>query len=832
MNQQKQGTVYKNEQLNHIAYPMGGTGAGMICLNGRGNLRHFSLQHKPALDNNPEVFAALHITNGSTLIVEGEETGEMLSGGENFSRGSRRQPYGRPRFKKSSFSSRFPFATVDLQDDRVPLTVRITGWSPFIPNDEDNSGLPVAGVEYTLHNPGDTAVEGSLSLNMPRLFGTRQGGFTAKEDEEVEGQKQGIHRDQSGFTIFNCGNCEHPEQEGYFHVATDAPSPRIDVAWFRGRSFDYKSVLWNQIASGTLPDTQDLKDGAPSPGASLHVPFSLDGGEKKTIRFRLAWYVPFSLERKGSETEFAAMDCCSSKKEENYRPWYSNRFEGIDAVADYWNSQYDELKKRTELFTDTFYQNTLPEEITDAVAANLSILKSPTVLRQYDGRIWGWEGCNDDCGCCAGSCTHVWNYAQAIAHLFPRLERTLRETEFIESLCADGWQTFRVPLPVVQISSDDPQSWGKSQDVAVDGQCGTLIKMYRDWRISGDTDWIASHWEHMTRTLDFCIRHWDPDEQGCTPEPQHNTYDIEFWGPNGFASSYYLAALKSVILIGEALGKETRRYERIFDSGRSYMENELYNGEFFIQKVVWEGLRAGNPVEADSLLASYSEEAKELMEKEGPKYQYGGGCLADGVIGAWMAATSGIDDSIFDGKKIESHLQAVYDHNFKPDLRDNITQNRPGFALNNEGGLLLCTWPRGDALTLPFTYSSEVWTGIEYQVASHLMSVGKVQEGLDIVRTCRARFDGTKRNPFNEYECGHWYARAMSSYALLQGITGIRYDAVEKTLYINPQIDGDFRSFISTATGFGTAGIKDDKPFIEVVEGEIQVEKISYTSGE
>jgi len=158
--------VYKNEQLNHIAYPMGGTGAGMICLNGRGNLRHFSL------------FAALHITNGSTLIVEGEETGEMLSGGENFSRGSRGQPYGCPRFKKSSFSSRFPFATVDLQDERVPLTVRITGWSPFIPNDEDNSGLPVAGVEYTLHNPGDTAVEGSLSLNMPRLFGTRQGGFT------------------------------------------------------------------------------------------------------------------------------------------------------------------------------------------------------------------------------------------------------------------------------------------------------------------------------------------------------------------------------------------------------------------------------------------------------------------------------------------------------------------------------------------------------------------------------------------------------------------------------------------------------------------------------
>jgi len=218
------------------------------------------------------------------------------------------------------------------------------------------------------------------------------------------------------------------------------------------------------------------------------------------------------------------------------------------------------------------------------------------------------------------------------------------------------------------------------------------------------------------------------------------------------------------------------------------------------------------------------------MKKEGPKYQYGGGCLADGVIGAWMAATSGIDDPGFDGEKIESHLQAVYDHNFKPDLRDNINNNRPGFALNNEGGLLLCTWPRGDDLTLPFTYSSEVWTGIEYQVAAHLMMVGHVDEGLEIVRAVRSRYDGRVRNPFNEYECGHWYARAMSSYALLQGITGIRYDAVEKTLYIKPQIDGDFRSFLSTATGFGTVGIKDGKPFCDVVEGEIAIRNSEYAT--
>jgi len=131
-------------------------------------------------------------------------------------------------------------------------------------------------------------------------------------------------------------------------------------------------------------------------------------------------------------------------------------------------------------------------------------------------------------------------------------------------------------------------------------------------------------------------------------------------------------------------------------------------------------------------------------------------------------------------------------------------------------------------LSLPLPYSEEVWTGIEYQVASHLISSGRVDEGLQIVRAVRARYDGRIRNPFNEYECGHWYARAMASYSLLQALTGVRYDAVEKTLYLDPKIQGDFRSFLSTATGFGTVGIKDGKPFIEIKAGQIDVKKMEY----
>jgi hypothetical protein len=185
-------------------------------------------------------------------------------------------------------------------------------------------------------------------------------------------------------------------------------------------------------------------------------------------------------------------------------------------------------------------------------------------------------------------------------------------------------------------------------------------------------------------------------------------------------------------------------------------------------------------------------------------------------------------EEFLDREKVESHLVAVHEHNLKKDLTEHANPQRPTFALDEDGGLLLCTWPKGEALSLPFVYSNEVWTGIEYQVAAHLMIMGHVEEGLEIVRILRDRYDGRVRNPFNEYECGHWYARAMASYALLQGMTGVRYDALEKVLYVKPRIEGDFRAFLCTATGYGTVGVRDGEPFLEIRQGAIPYEKLVY----
>ena len=207
--------------------------------------------------------------------------------------------------------------------------------------------------------------------------------------------------------------------------------------------------------------------------------------------------------------------------------------------------------------------------------------------------------------------------------------------------------------------------------------------------------------------------------------------------------------------------------------------------------------------------------------------QYGTGCLSDGILGMWMASVCGLDE-VLDNEKVRSHLVAVHKYNLKHDLIDHFNPQRPVYACGKDGGLLLCTWPKGGMLSLPFVYSNEVWTGIEYQVASHLMMKGEVEKGLDIVRECRERYDGRVRNPFNEIECGHWYARAMASYGMLQGLTGVRYDAVDKTMYINSKI-GDFKSFISTDTGFGTIEWKAGKPVLNVVYGNIDVKRYNVS---
>jgi non-lysosomal glucosylceramidase len=262
----------------------------------------------------------------------------------------------------------------------------------------------------------------------------------------------------------------------------------------------------------------------------------------------------------------------------------------------------------------------------------------------------------------------------------------------------------------------------------------------------------------------------------------NNTYDIEFFGPNPLSQIYYLAGLRAVEALGQVMGETelAQRCRNAFEQGSRFLDERMWNGEYFIQL---------------------------LDDVDAYKYQHGKGCLSDQLLGQLHAHILGLGH-LASSDHMRTAVRAIFGHNFREDFRDHVNCQR-SYVLNDEAGLLLCTWPHGGRPRLPFVYSDEVWTGIEYQVAANLIYEGWLEEGLALVETTRARHDGVRRNPWDEVECGHHYSRSMSSWAVLLALSGANCDASRGELAFHPKTDASpdqttFRTFWSTGRAWGT----------------------------
>jgi uncharacterized protein (DUF608 family) len=794
-------TTYEGQNLLQIAFPLGGIGAGTVCINGIGALQDFSIRNAPSTSAEPDRhlpldggFALLHLPKtGLTRLLEGPFPPEKI-----YNQGLKSQGYngagyeGLPRLRNVTFRGEYPFAHVDLSDPDVPLTIAIRAFNPFIPLDDKHSSLPCAILEYTLSNPTKQTIPFQFSYHLTNL--AQKGCQTSVHSQVLDGLGVFFENDD-------------PAESSSFGSAAlgilDA-DPQIKACWFRGGWFDAISALWREISSGTFQPKGDTADIAKHErtGGSVLVEDSLAPGQTVTYPVVITWYFPNIVDPRCSDE--SACDC------QRWHPYYTTQWQDAADVLHYVNEQYAYLTSQSEAFHQALFSSSLPAVVLEAVSANLAIIKSPTVLRHEDGGLWAWEGCFSNAGCCPGSCTHVWNYAQAIPHLFPVLERTFREQELLRSINEQGHINFRSAPPGEETTH--------TYHAASDGQLGGIIKVYRDWQISGDHAWLQSIYPNVKRSMDFCIEQWDPRHRGLVEEPHHNTYDIEFWGPEGMCSSFYIAALTVMSLLARAVddSSDAGFYEQLARIGAENIDAICFNGNYYQQRVRYEGLRDRSFVELLASFGDHPTEEQQLLLKEGPKYQYGSGVLSDGVLGAWLAWVCGIETPQ-DHKHIRQHLQSIWQHNFKPSLWQHANTQRPGYAIGEEGGLLLCSWPNGGKPTLPFVYSDEVWTGIEYQVASHMIANGMLAEGLTLVHTLRARYNGHTRNPWNEYECGNYYARAMASYALLPALTGFHYSAVNKTMHLAPQIDIDpLVCFFSTASGWGTFTLDQQKRTLNI----------------
>jgi hypothetical protein len=396
------------------------------------------------------------------------------------------------------------------------------------------------------------------------------------------------------------------------------------------------------------------------------------------------------------------------------------------------------------------------------------------------------------------NCTHVWNYEQALAHLFPSLERTMRRTDFLVNTSRTGDMAFRTLVPL------GPWRW--KMKPAADGQMGCIMKLYREWKLSGDQKFLKELWPQAKKALEFTWKAWDPNQDGVMEGEQHNTYDIEFYGPNTMTGTLYLGALKAAEEMALALGdkKSADKYRAIYEKGRKRLDKELWNGQYWVQK---------------------------YDQRKIARHQYGKGCLTDQLLGQWFARVVGLG-ALLPEARVRKALGSVYRYNFRRNFHNHPNCQRT-YALGDEKGVVICSWPKGGRPRTPVIYCDEVWTGIEYQLAAHLIYEGMVEEGLSIVKAVRERYDGRRRNPWNEVECGDHYARALASWSVLLALGGYAYSAPEGRLGFTPRLrQKNFRCFFSTGSCWGIfsqrAGGKRQRERVEVRYGELGLKEFRF----
>jgi len=832
----KERFIYTGSKTNEISFPLGGLGTGCIGLAGNGRLIDWEIFNNP---NKGSVNGFSHFAikaEVDTRVVDARVLhGDLhppYTGNLNQQRFSsfgfgppRECLTGVPHFRNVVFQGQFPIAELVFESPSFPGQVKMMAFNPFIPLNDRDSSIPAAFFEFEVRNTTSQSVTYMLAATLHNPLPAHN--------------VNRYHKEQSAhwMTLVSDALDKNDLEYGELVLAAETiikqqcdtesgESISYCEYWFRGRWFDNLQVFWDDFTKpGPLKNRRYVGSEAGEGNAATLAPvITVAPGETGKVRFVITWYFP----NRTNDWHTGADSCaCKAGVENRWKNYYATLFSGAADAARYCLANWDTLYEKTALFKQSLFGSDLPPAVLDAVSANLSVLKSPTVMRLDDGTFYGFEGCHADAGCCEGSCTHVWNYAQALPFLFPALERSMREANYAYNQRPDGGMAFRLQLPLgVGPSSFRP---------CVDGQFGDVLKVYREWKISGDTAWLRALWPVIKQSIAFAWSadnedRWDPDKTGVLQGRQHHTLDMELFSPNAWLTGFYLGALKAGAEMAEHMGEgdTAAEYRDIFTRGKVWADAHLFNGAYYHQLI---DLKDKSQLQAyaqtsDSMVggvtsAYWDDEHGEI------KYQIAEGCGIDQVLAQWHANLYGLGE-IFDPEQTRTALASIFTNNFKPHLGDFFNPCRV-FGLNDEAGLTICSWPPGSVKPiLPVPYSQEVMTGFEYAAAVHMLQAGLVEQGLAVVNAVRDRFDGEKRNPWNEFECGSNYARSMASYALLNAYSGFSFDMVRGMVGFNPLVmEGSaFQCFWSLDAGWGTVSITPSTASLRVLHGALKLKEL------
>ncbi|HEY3397186.1 MAG TPA: GH116 family glycosyl-hydrolase [Armatimonadota bacterium] len=779
---------FSGPQLHEIAFPLGGIGTGTVSLGGYGDFRDWEIFNRPSkgmlLPNSGAAIWACEEGREPVLRLAEAQLQPPYSAGFGLSPSG---GTGLPRLERGVFTGAYPFARLDMSDPALPVELSLTAFNPLIPLDAEDSGLPVAILRYRIRNLAPRPVQTTLSWALFNAIGL--GGSDVAGNYRGHQYGQNLNEwvpgeDLRGLRLTSSRYAPDAIQYGSLALATTWQDCSYRTSWTlpdQHWAWDQFLTYWEDLQDGRLQDQYPVAptEDQATTSCALAMSASLEPGESVEMPVVLAWHFP-NRTVKGSG--WGASETIIGNH-------YSTRFGDAWSAAEYAIRNLPDLEEKSVRYVRSMLDSTLPDYVLDAAMANVSTLRTQTCMRTADGEFHGFEGCGDNSGCCHGTCTHVWNYEQTTAFMYPSLSRSLRNTEFLNDTAENGLMSFRTELPL-----GSPRN-GRA---AADGQMGSVMRLYRDWQLNGDDDWLRQLWPHVKAAVEFAWVEggWDADRDGVMEGIQHNTYDVEYHGPTPQTGFWYLGALRAAAEMAHALGDETTAttYQELFERGSRWWDEHLFNGEFYIQEV---RSQAGKPV-AEGLTIGMG-----AAVGADPLYQLGPGCLSDQLLAQYMASVSDLG-YLLDPAHVQEAMRAIYRYNYKHDLRAHVSAMRT-YALNDEGGLLICSWPRGGRPAIPTPYADEVWTGIEYIAATSLIYEGLVEEGLRIVETARARHDGARRNPWDEPECGHHYARAMAAWGPILALSGFHWSAPSGAMSFAPRVNAeDFRCFWSTPTAWGS----------------------------
>jgi uncharacterized protein (DUF608 family) len=758
--------VYTGKELTTIGMPCGGIGAGQLYVRGDGTLANWWICNN-AYNTGYGIDTLLNFNTPLGPWKVCYQTFTPLSYiGQGFSitysaKGKKvTRPLDKTGFDAISFTGEYPIATIRYagHNDPMPVAVTLDVFSPFIPLDARESATPGTILKFTVRNTDAQPREITLTGWLQNLVGL-----------DLKGKIRAMSRNKV------------VKGAGMSSVVMDMRDP----AYLDGSTFPSNhpydgnislSVLSSQATADAdydLADSRTGRAGAEKPlgqklvGATATT-LRLQPGESREVIFLLTWFFPNrpSYYADGDLTKIIRNrwnEALPVKRASILGNMYANWFTSSLDVATWLQHNYAQLSKATYAFHDAYYNNTtLPYWLNQRLLMPASTLATETCQWWSDGKFWAWEGV----GSCVGTCTHVWNYEQALAHLFPELERNIRErTDLGVSYQKDGSILAR-------------NGWG---GVLIDGDAGTILKVYREHLNTPNELFLSRNWPRIKQAARFLMDE-DENEDGLIEKKQANTYDIAFYGANTYVGGLYLAAVKAAARMAREMNDTAfaAHCDSVADLGSQNTVRQLWNGEYFIQDVD---------------LTKY------------PKYQYATGCLSDQLFGQTWAHLDHLG-YIYPASKVKTALQSIWKYNWAPDVGPQNTLHKPErvYADPGEAGLLVCTWPKsrhpGEE---GVRYRDEVWTGIEYQVATNMIYEGMTEEALSIIKGVHDRYSPEKHNPWNEIECGDHYARAMASWGVLLALEGFDYDGPAKSLGFAPKIQQDhFSGFFTGAEGWGT----------------------------